>query len=163
MIQNCPIWREKAKKNSVENGRSVQPPLLHSSMTIWYIVEATVMPKFSTVGKSFLVEFPWLLVLVSKYVTPAPSNLLDFKATPSPGYSDNIKICLRWDFLTCWFILLLLVNTLPQTRQGNFLPKCKDSRWAFKLDFLNKKSVASVMGKKDLQQLIANCCRLLAA
>ena len=54
----------------ISAGAAVRPPFLHSS--ILYLSKATAMPNLRAVTL-YLVEFLWLLVLVSKSVTSAPS------------------------------------------------------------------------------------------
>ena len=60
----------KKSREKISAGVAVSPPFLHSS--ILYLFKATAMPNLRAVT-IYLVEFLWLLFLVSKSVTSAPS------------------------------------------------------------------------------------------
>ena len=71
MIENCLIWRKKAKKiRRFSAGAAVPLPFLHSSILYPFIT--TAMPNLRAVT-IYLVDFLWLLFLVWKSVTSATS------------------------------------------------------------------------------------------
>ena len=70
MIENCLLWREKAKKfggkRRFSAGAAVPPPFLHSS--ILFFTKATAVPNFK--AETLLwTEIMHVLLLVSKSVT----------------------------------------------------------------------------------------------
>ena len=99
MIENCLIWREKAK---------VPPPFLNSSLM--YLFKVTAMPNLRAVTVYNIVELLWLLILVSKRVRRG-GNTCDIKMLTTQSFSHNLcKISSNRRCELNRFILLLNRN-----------------------------------------------------
>ena len=110
MIQNCPIWQEKRKKDFGSKRRlliktAVPPPFLNISTL--YLYKSTAMPNLSTIFLFQLSSFDVQFWFSNVSHPPPPFKFDDLFAYPVVCiYKDELCIL----FYTCVCILLMALS-----------------------------------------------------